>query len=100
MQQAKQNEKDRARMTAEKPETGDGAPDEPVLAGVGFLSLKSAQFWSSCSRVLPILDHLVYCPHRRMPIHDLTGKVALVTGLGCIGEGWGSGTTIAALFAR
>ena len=35
-----------------------------------------------------------------MPIHDLTGKVALVTGIGCIGEGWGNGTTIATLFAR
>ena len=35
-----------------------------------------------------------------MPIHDLTGKVALVTGVGCISEGWGNGTTIATLFAR
>ncbi|MCJ1229719.1 hypothetical protein MMC12_006388 [Toensbergia leucococca] len=35
-----------------------------------------------------------------MPIHDLTGKVALITGIGCIGEGWVSGTTIATLFAR
>ncbi|KAI9813234.1 MAG: hypothetical protein M1827_004176 [Pycnora praestabilis] len=35
-----------------------------------------------------------------MPIHDLTGKVALVTGIGCVGEGWGNGTTIATLFAR
>ncbi|KAI4133530.1 MAG: hypothetical protein LQ347_002152 [Umbilicaria vellea] len=35
-----------------------------------------------------------------MPLHDLTGKVALVTGIGCIGEGWGNGTTIATLFAR
>ena len=35
-----------------------------------------------------------------MTIHDLTGKVALVTGIGCVGEGWGNGTTIATLFAR
>ncbi|MCJ1471721.1 hypothetical protein MMC13_000361, partial [Lambiella insularis] len=35
-----------------------------------------------------------------MPIHDLTDKVALITGIGCIGEGWGNGTTIATLFAR
>lgn len=35
-----------------------------------------------------------------MPIHDLTGKVALITGVGCIGDGWGNGTTIATLFAR
>lgn len=35
-----------------------------------------------------------------MPLHDLTGKVALITGIGCIGEGWGNGTTIATLFAR
>ncbi|MCJ1302663.1 hypothetical protein MMC08_005467 [Hypocenomyce scalaris] len=35
-----------------------------------------------------------------MAIHDLTGKVALITGIGCIGEGWGNGTTIATLFCR
>ena len=35
-----------------------------------------------------------------MPIHDLIGKIALITGIGCIGEGWGNGTTIATLFAR
>ena len=35
-----------------------------------------------------------------MPIHDLTDKVVLITGIGCIGEGWGNGTTIATLFAR
>lgn len=35
-----------------------------------------------------------------MPIHDLSNKVVLVTGIGCIGEGWGNGTTIATLFAR
>ena len=35
-----------------------------------------------------------------MPIHDLTGKVCLLTGIGAVGEGWGNGTTIATLFAR
>lgn len=35
-----------------------------------------------------------------MPLHDLTGKVTLVTGIGCVAEGWGNGTTIATLFAR
>lgn len=35
-----------------------------------------------------------------MPIHDLSGKVCLITGIGCVGEGWGNGTTIATLFAR
>lgn len=35
---------------------------------------------------------------RRM--HDLTGQVALITGIGCVGEGWGNGVAIAALFAR
>ncbi|MCJ1390868.1 hypothetical protein MMC18_003729 [Xylographa bjoerkii] len=35
-----------------------------------------------------------------MPIHDLSRKVCLITGIGCIGEGWGNGTTIATLFAR
>ncbi|TKA52899.1 hypothetical protein B0A49_11756 [Cryomyces minteri] len=35
-----------------------------------------------------------------MPIHDLTGNICLITGIGCIGEGWGNGTTIATLFAR
>lgn len=35
-----------------------------------------------------------------MPLHDLTSKVVLLSGIGCIGEGWGNGTTIATLFAR
>jgi len=35
-----------------------------------------------------------------MPIHDLSNKVVLLTGIGCVGEGWGNGTTIAMLFAR
>ena len=29
-----------------------------------------------------------------MPLHDLSGKVALITGVGCIGEGWGNDITI------
>ena len=33
-------------------------------------------------------------------MHNLTGKVVLITGIGCCGEGWGNGTTIATLFAR
>ena len=35
-----------------------------------------------------------------MPIHDLSNKIVLITGIGCVGEGWGNGTTIATLFAR
>lgn len=35
-----------------------------------------------------------------MAIHDLSNKVVLLTGIGCVGEGWGNGTTIATLFAR
>ncbi|KAK3115763.1 hypothetical protein LTR53_004583 [Teratosphaeriaceae sp. CCFEE 6253] len=35
-----------------------------------------------------------------MPIHDLSNKVVLITGIGCIGDGWGNGTTMATLFAR
>ncbi|KAF2726300.1 NAD(P)-binding protein [Polychaeton citri CBS 116435] len=34
------------------------------------------------------------------PIHDLSGKVVLITGIGCVGEGWGNGYTTATLFAR
>ena len=33
-------------------------------------------------------------------MHDLTGRVALITGIGCTGEGWGNGFTTATLFAR
>jgi NAD(P)-dependent dehydrogenase (short-subunit alcohol dehydrogenase family) len=33
-------------------------------------------------------------------MHDLTGQVAVVTGIGCVGEGWGNGIAIATLFAR
>lgn len=35
-----------------------------------------------------------------MPLHDLSGKVVLITGIGSVGQGWGNGTTIATLFAR
>lgn len=35
-----------------------------------------------------------------MPIHDLSNKVVLLTGIGAVGEGWGNGTSIATLFAR
>ena len=35
-----------------------------------------------------------------MPIHDLSNRVVLLTGIGAIGEGWGNGTAIATLFAR
>ena len=35
-----------------------------------------------------------------MPIHDLTSKIVLLTGIGAVGEGWGNGTSIALLFAR
>ncbi|MCJ1310012.1 hypothetical protein MMC25_003673 [Agyrium rufum] len=35
-----------------------------------------------------------------MTLHDLTGRVALITGIGCIGEGFGNGFTIALLLAR
>lgn len=33
-------------------------------------------------------------------MHDLTGQVVLITGIGSIGEGWGNGKAIATLFAR
>lgn len=33
-------------------------------------------------------------------MHDLTNKVVLITGIGCIGVGWGNGIAIATLFAR
>jgi NAD(P)-dependent dehydrogenase (short-subunit alcohol dehydrogenase family) len=33
-------------------------------------------------------------------MHELTGQVALITGIGCVGEGWGNGMAIATLFAR
>lgn len=33
-------------------------------------------------------------------MHDLTNQVVLITGVGCVGEGWGNGQAIATLFAR
>jgi NAD(P)-dependent dehydrogenase (short-subunit alcohol dehydrogenase family) len=33
-------------------------------------------------------------------IHDMTNRVVLITGIGCVGAGWGNGVAIAALFAR
>lgn len=33
-------------------------------------------------------------------MHDLTSKIVLITGIGCVGDGWGNGRTIATLFAR
>ncbi|KAK0108247.1 hypothetical protein ONS95_003065 [Cadophora gregata] len=35
---------------------------------------------------------------RRM--HDMTDQVVLLTGIGCVGTGWGNGVAIATLFAR
>ena len=35
-----------------------------------------------------------------MPLHDLSNKVVLISGIGCISSGWGNGITIATLFAR
>nr|POF01177.1 3-oxoacyl-[acyl-carrier-protein] reductase fabg [Quercus suber] len=33
-------------------------------------------------------------------LHDLTDKIVLLTGIGAVSDGWGNGTTFAALFAR
>ncbi len=33
-------------------------------------------------------------------MHDLSNKVVLITGIGCVGVGWGNGVAIATLFAR
>lgn len=33
-------------------------------------------------------------------MHDLNNKVVLITGIGCVGVGWGNGIAIATLFAR
>jgi NAD(P)-dependent dehydrogenase (short-subunit alcohol dehydrogenase family) len=33
-------------------------------------------------------------------MHDLTDQVILITGIGCVGVGWGNGIAIATLFAR
>jgi len=42
----------------------------------------------------------IEAPPKSQRMHDLTGQVALITGIGCIGSGWGNGITIATLFAR
>ena len=42
----------------------------------------------------------VEAPPKSQRIHDLTDQVLLLTGIGCIGEGWGNGLAIATLFAR
>jgi len=34
-------------------------------------------------------------PPRSQKMHDLTGQVVVITGIGCIGEGWGNGLAIA-----
>lgn len=39
-------------------------------------------------------------PPLSQKMHDLTGQVALIAGIGCVGEGWGNGIAIATLFAR
>lgn len=33
-------------------------------------------------------------------MHDLKGKIALVTGAGAVGPGWGDGKATAVLFTR
>ena len=35
-----------------------------------------------------------------MPLHDLSQKVVLITGIGSVGTGDGNGTILALLFAR
>lgn len=35
-----------------------------------------------------------------MPLHDLSNKVVLITGIGSVGTGDGNGTILALLFAR
>ena len=37
----------------------------------------------------------VEAPPKVQKMHDLTGQVVLITGIGCIGEGWGNGLAIA-----
>ena len=37
----------------------------------------------------------VEAPPRSQRMHDLTGNVVLITGIGCIGEGLGNGLAIA-----
>jgi NAD(P)-dependent dehydrogenase (short-subunit alcohol dehydrogenase family) len=42
----------------------------------------------------------VEAPPLSRKMHDLTDQVVLITGIGCIGSGWGNGIAIATLFAR
>lgn len=42
----------------------------------------------------------VEAPPISRKMHDLTDQVVLITGIGCIGKGWGNGIAIATLFAR
>jgi NAD(P)-dependent dehydrogenase (short-subunit alcohol dehydrogenase family) len=42
----------------------------------------------------------VAAPPLSRKMHDLTNQVVLITGIGCIGSGWGNGIAIATLFAR
>ena len=42
----------------------------------------------------------VEAPPITRKMHDLTGRVVLITGIGCVGQGWGNGIAIATLFAR
>ncbi|CAG8977428.1 hypothetical protein HYALB_00007760 [Hymenoscyphus albidus] len=42
----------------------------------------------------------IEAPPKSRKMHDLTDQIVLITGIGCIGEGWSNGLTIATLFAR
>lgn len=42
----------------------------------------------------------VEAPPVSRKMHDMTGQVTLITGIGCVGEGWGNGLATATLFAR
>jgi NAD(P)-dependent dehydrogenase (short-subunit alcohol dehydrogenase family) len=42
----------------------------------------------------------VEAPPIMRKMHDLTDQVVLITGIGCVGKGWGNGIAIATLFAR
>jgi NAD(P)-dependent dehydrogenase (short-subunit alcohol dehydrogenase family) len=42
----------------------------------------------------------VEAPPISRKMHDLTDRVVLITGIGCIGQGWGNGIATATLFAR
>jgi len=42
----------------------------------------------------------VEAPPLSRKIHDMTNQVLLITGIGCVGLGWGNGIAIATLFAR